>query len=91
MLTLTLTPTLYLGSEQLPHNPVATIPRGGGTTGDHVDILGRQTLNELILRVAAGSGDSIRNSIVSPIAEYAAKVKIYEEPGEAAPPPKLQT
>ena len=76
---------------EMPHEPDRFNPRGGPNTADHVDILGRQTLNELILRVAAGSGDSIRNSIVSPIAEYAAKVKIYEEPGEAAPPPKLQT
>ena len=64
---------------EMPHEPDRFNPRGGPNTADHVDILGRQTLNELILRVAAGHGDSIRDSIVSPIAEYAAKVKIYEE------------
>ena len=72
---LTLTPTLDLGSEQLPHNPVATIPRGGGTTGDHVDILGSTGLNEVILKVATGAGEEVHDSFVSNIREYAKRVK----------------
>ncbi|KAI0743664.1 phospholipid:diacylglycerol acyltransferase [Daedaleopsis nitida] len=60
---------------ELPHNPVATIPRGGGTTGDHVDILGATGLNEIILKVATGAGDQVRDSFVSNIRHYAKRVK----------------
>ncbi|KAI1385250.1 LACT-domain-containing protein [Hypoxylon trugodes] len=64
---------------EMPHEPERFNPRGGPNTADHVDILGRQTLNELILRVAAGRGNTIDDYIVSNIREYAEKVKIYEE------------
>lgn len=64
---------------EMPHEPERFNPRGGPRTADHVDILGRQTLNELILRIAAGRGETITDYIVSNIKEYAAKVKIYEE------------
>ena len=47
--------------------------------GDHVDILGRSSLNDLILRVAGGKGDQIEENYVSNIREYSDKVKIYEE------------
>ena len=49
--------------------------------GDHVDILGRSSLNEIILRVAGGRGELVEESIVSNIIDYAEKVKIYEERG----------
>lgn len=49
------------------------------STGDHVDILGRSSLNDLILRVAGGKGDQIEENYVSNIREYSEKVKIYEE------------
>lgn len=71
---------------EMPHEPERFNPRGGPKTADHVDILGRQNLNELILKVAAGKGDTISDYIVSNIREYAAKVKIYDEgsvPGAA--------
>lgn len=48
-------------------------------TGDHVDILGRASLNDLILRVAGGKGDLIEENFVSDIRKYADRVKIYEE------------
>lgn len=64
---------------EMPHEPERFNPRGGPNTADHVDILGRQTLNELIMKVAAGRGDSIKDSIVSKIREYADKVDIQEE------------
>ncbi|KAI0745619.1 phospholipid:diacylglycerol acyltransferase [Earliella scabrosa] len=60
---------------ELPHNPVATIPRGGGTTSDHVDVLGSTGLNEIILKVATGAGDEVQDSFVSNIREYAKRVK----------------
>ncbi|KAH0493285.1 hypothetical protein TgHK011_008197 [Trichoderma gracile] len=64
---------------EMPHEPDRFSPRGGPNTADHVDILGRQTLNELILRVAAGKGETITDYVVSDIKAYADKVKIYEE------------
>ncbi|PNY25434.1 Phospholipid:diacylglycerol acyltransferase [Tolypocladium capitatum] len=64
---------------EMPHQPERFTPRGGPNTADHVDILGRQNLNELVLRVAAGKGGTITDYVVSNIREYAAKVKVYED------------
>ena len=47
--------------------------------GDHVDILGRASLNDLILRVAGGKGDHIEENFRSDIREYAERVKITED------------
>ena len=47
--------------------------------GDHVDILGRSSLNDLVLRVAGGRGDWIEENYVSKIREYSEKVKVFEE------------
>ncbi|KJK84170.1 hypothetical protein H634G_00533 [Metarhizium anisopliae BRIP 53293] len=69
---------------EMPHEPERFNPRGGPKTADHVDILGRQNLNELILRIAAGKGDTITDYVVSNIGEYADKVKIYEEDEQKA-------
>ncbi|KAI1656116.1 LACT-domain-containing protein [Daldinia decipiens] len=66
---------------EMPHEPERFNPRGGPNTADHVDILGRQKLNELIIRVVAGKGSTIDDYIVSNIREYADNVKIYEEEG----------
>ncbi|KUJ14851.1 Lecithin:cholesterol acyltransferase [Mollisia scopiformis] len=64
---------------EMPHEPDRFSPRGGPNTGDHVDILGRQSLNDLILRVVGGKGDGIGENVVSEIRTYADRVKIYEE------------
>ncbi|KAF2001411.1 phospholipid:diacylglycerol acyltransferas-like protein [Amniculicola lignicola CBS 123094] len=64
---------------EMPHEPDRFSPRGGPNTGDHVDILGRSSLNDLILRVAGGHGHLIEESISSNIREYAEKVRVYEE------------
>ncbi|KAI0118111.1 LACT-domain-containing protein [Hypoxylon sp. NC0597] len=64
---------------EMPHEPERFNPRGGPNTADHVDILGRQKLNELILRVVAGKGYMIDETIISNIREYADKVQVYEE------------
>jgi phospholipid:diacylglycerol acyltransferase len=69
---------------EMPHEPDRFSPRGGPNTGDHVDILGRQSLNDMILRVAAGKGDEIEDNIVSDIRVYSDRVKIYEEGEEPA-------
>ena len=54
---------------------MATIPSGGGTTSDHVDVLGNTALNELILKVATGVGSEVEDSFVSNIREYAKRVQ----------------
>lgn len=64
---------------EMPHEPDRFSPRGGPKTADHVDILGRQNLNELILRVAAGRGQTITGYVVSKILEYSERVKIQGE------------
>ncbi|PVI07481.1 Phospholipid:diacylglycerol acyltransferase [Periconia macrospinosa] len=64
---------------EMPHEPDRFSPRGGPNTGDHVDILGRASLNDLILRVAGGRGELIDETVHSNILKYAEKVKIYEE------------
>ncbi|EDN08972.1 Phospholipid:diacylglycerol acyltransferase [Histoplasma mississippiense (nom. inval.)] len=64
---------------EMPHEPDRFSPRGGPNTGDHVDILGRSLLNDLVLRVAGGRGDMIEENYVSRIREYSDRVKIYEE------------
>ena len=48
-------------------------------SGDHVDILGRASLNDLILRVAGGKGSHVEENYVSNIREYSEKVKIYDD------------
>ncbi|KAI0724123.1 phospholipid:diacylglycerol acyltransferase [Fomitopsis betulina] len=60
---------------ELPHEPSPTIPRGGGTTADHVDILGSTALNDIILRVATGAGGQIHDSFVSRIREYVKRIQ----------------
>jgi phospholipid:diacylglycerol acyltransferase len=50
-----------------------------GPTADHVDILGRPDLNELILRVVAGHGEGIKESVLSRILEYSEKVTIHDD------------
>ncbi|KMQ44737.1 Phospholipid:diacylglycerol acyltransferase [Trichophyton rubrum] len=64
---------------EMPHEPERFSPRGGPNTADHVDILGRASLNDLILRVAGGKGDSIEENYVSRIKEIASRVKIYDD------------
>jgi phospholipid:diacylglycerol acyltransferase len=67
---------------EMAHEPDRFSPRGGPNTGDHVDILGRTTLNEMILRIAAGRGDEIGDDVSSRIREYAGKVKIWDDDEE---------
>ncbi|KIW28718.1 uncharacterized protein PV07_08356 [Cladophialophora immunda] len=64
---------------EMPHEPDRFSPRGGPNTGDHVDILGRSSLNDLILRVAGGKGENIEENYESRIWEISEKVKIYNE------------
>ena len=63
---------------EMPHEPDRFSPRGGPNTGDHVDILGRSSLNDLILRVAAGKGHEIEDKYESRIWEIAERVQITD-------------
>lgn len=64
---------------EMQHEPDRFSPRGGPNTGDHVDILGRSSLNDLILRVAGGKGELIQEEVVSRIREYAERIDITGE------------
>jgi len=55
--------------------PMASIPRGGANTSDHVDILGSMGLNEIILKVATGVGEEIEDRVVSRVREYARRIQ----------------
>ena len=45
--------------------------RGGGKSGDHVDVLGNYGLLDILLSVAAGRYDEVEENIVSNIDEIA--------------------
>ncbi|TCD62272.1 hypothetical protein EIP91_007111 [Steccherinum ochraceum] len=66
---------LQVTTVELPNRPSLTIPRGGGTSSDHVDILGSTALNEIILKVATGVGDEVQDQYVSNIQEYAKRIQ----------------
>ncbi|KAH7080700.1 Lecithin:cholesterol acyltransferase-domain-containing protein [Paraphoma chrysanthemicola] len=61
---------------EMLHEPDRFNPRGGPNTADHVDILGRSSLNDLILQVAGGRGELIQETVVSRIREIADRVEI---------------
>jgi phospholipid:diacylglycerol acyltransferase len=64
---------------EMQHEPDRFNPRGGPNTADHVDILGRSSLNDLILRVVGGKGHLVEEHVVSRIREYAEKVRVWED------------
>jgi len=68
-------PPLSEPTNKLPHQPETTLPRGGANTSDHVDVLGSNALNEIILKVATGAGDEIQDNYVSRIREYAKRIR----------------
>lgn len=55
---------------EMAHEPDNFDIRGGAKTAEHVDILGRAELNELVLKVAAGHGDAIKEKIWSPLESW---------------------
>jgi len=56
------------------HDPTAFDLRGGGSSGDHIDILGSHELNEAVVRVATGLGHTVEERILSPIRTYAKRI-----------------
>lgn len=63
---------------EMLHQPDKFDLRGGAKTAEHVDILGRTELNELLLRVAAGHGGEIEDRIESNLTEYAKGIDLGE-------------
>lgn len=49
--------------------------RGGAKTADHVDILGSAELNEYILRIAGGHGDTVKQRIITNMTEWVSEIK----------------
>lgn len=62
-------------THEMAHEPEAMDLRGGQTTGDHVDILGASRVNDIVLRIAAGRADEIRDHFVSDIQTYAKRIR----------------
>lgn len=61
---------------EIKHEPNIFDIRGGARTADHVDILGSAALNELVLTVAAGKGDTIQNKYVSNLKQIVENLNI---------------
>ena len=70
---------------EMPHEPDRFSPRGGPNTGDHVDILGRSSLNDLILRIAGGKGGAIEDNWKSEIWDVARRVGVRNEEPDKEP------
>ncbi|KAK9322897.1 Lecithin:cholesterol acyltransferase-domain-containing protein [Lipomyces orientalis] len=63
---------------EMPHEPERFDVRGGPKTAEHVDILGRAELNELVLKIVAGKGEQISDRFVSNLKDYAARIDLGE-------------
>ncbi|OWB57213.1 hypothetical protein B5S28_g3146 [[Candida] boidinii] len=59
---------------EIKHQPDRYDIRGGAKTAEHVDILGSAPLNELLLRVASGHGDTINNTFHTPLKDIIANL-----------------
>jgi len=63
------------GRDQGRNRRVASLPRGGGYTADHVDILGSSPLSEIILKVTTGVAEEVQENFVSDIRLYASRIQ----------------
>lgn len=61
---------------EIKHEPDRFDIRGGAKTAEHVDILGSAELNELVLKVAAGKGDSIENRYYSKLRDIVSGLQL---------------
>lgn len=64
---------------EMAHEPDNFDIRGGAKTADHVDILGRAELNELVVKVAGGRGHEIQEKLVSPLNSWVKNMDFGEE------------
>ncbi len=53
--------------------------RGGPDTGDHIDILGRKDMLDLILNIVGGKGSQVEDNFGSNILEMSEKVQIFDD------------
>lgn len=60
---------------EMKHRPDKFDIRGGPNSAEHVDILGSAELNEYILRVATGNGDTIKSRIFSNLTQWVKEMK----------------
>lgn len=61
---------------EMLHKPTEFDLRGGAQTAEHVDILGRAELNELVLRIVSGNSSSIQNRVYSNIKDWVYKLDV---------------
>lgn len=61
---------------EMLHQPDRLDIRGGAQTAEHVDILGRSELNEMVLKVASGKGQEIEDRVISDIDEWVWKIDL---------------
>ncbi|AET37873.1 phospholipid:diacylglycerol acyltransferase Ecym_2120 [Eremothecium cymbalariae DBVPG len=59
---------------EMLHQPERFDIRGGAKSAEHVDVLGRAELNEYILKIAAGKGDSIEPHYITNMTEWVKSV-----------------
>ncbi|AGO12987.1 AaceriAFL179Cp [[Ashbya] aceris (nom. inval.)] len=59
---------------EMQHQPDRFDIRGGAKSAEHVDVLGRAELNEYILRIAAGYGDSIQPRFLTDMTDWVARL-----------------
>lgn len=55
---------------EMSHEPDSFDIRGGAKTAEHVDILGRAELNEMVLRIVSGHGNEIKEKHISPLGTW---------------------
>ncbi|KAL3230568.1 Phospholipid:diacylglycerol acyltransferase [Nakaseomyces bracarensis] len=60
---------------EMKHRPDKFDIRGGPNSAEHVDILGSAELNEYILRVATGKGDTIKSKVFSNLTQWVKEMK----------------
>lgn len=61
-------------THELLHDPEGFDLRGGGSSGDHIDILGSNQLNSAIVKIATGRGHEVQDNYYSNIREYAERI-----------------
>ncbi|VVT47390.1 uncharacterized protein SAPINGB_P001687 [Magnusiomyces paraingens] len=64
---------------EMAHEPDNFDIRGGAKTAEHVDILGRAELNELVVKVAAGQGSTIDERLISPLKTWVKNMDLGED------------
>eukprot|EP00611_Tribonema_gayanum_P026555 TRINITY_DN6353_c0_g1_i4.p1 TRINITY_DN6353_c0_g1~~TRINITY_DN6353_c0_g1_i4.p1 ORF type:complete len:502 (-),score=199.45 TRINITY_DN6353_c0_g1_i4:703-2208(-) len=70
---------------EYPHLPAGFSLRGGGTSGDHIDVLGNVELLEGLMAIAAGKGDLIRERVITNIKEVSASIDLLAHPSRGRP------